>query len=536
MKWWNDLWLNESFAEWASTIATAEATEWTAAWTTFNAMEKTWAYRQDQLPSTHPVVAQINDLEDVQVNFDGITYAKGGSVLKQLAAWVGIDEFFAGVAQYFKKNEWSNTELGDLLAELEKTSGRELGTWSKKWLETAGVNTLSPEISTDVDGVITRFAIVQTAPADYPTIRPHRLGVGFYSLQGDSLVRVHHVELDVDGDLTEVAALKGLSQPDLVLLNDEDLAYAKIRLDPRSLKTAIAHLAKISDPLARSLVWGAAWDQTRDAEASATDYVDLVVRNIGAETESTTVRTTLGQLQLAANSYVSPEKRDATRERVADALWDLAQAAAPGSDNQLQFVTAFASAAATPAQWEQVRRVRDGEAAFDGLDIDTDLSWQLLVSLAAGGLVEAADIDEALAADNTAKGGEFAAQAKAALPDLGARKTAWASLVEKDDLPNTIVRSAALGFTHPAGVGLLGEFVQPYFDMLLPIWNSRTYQIAQYLIVGLYPAALADVRLRDATRAWLAANADAPAALRRLVNENVAGVERALAVQERDAQ
>jgi aminopeptidase N len=536
MKWWNDLWLNESFAEWASTIATAEATEWTEAWTTFNAMEKTWAYRQDQLPSTHPVVAEINDLEDVQVNFDGITYAKGGSVLKQLAAWVGIEEFFAGVSAYFKKHQWQNTELSDLLTELEATSGRELSTWSKKWLETAGVNTLSPEIATDSSGDITRFAIVQTAPADYPTIRPHRLGVGFYSLQGDALVRVHHVELDVDGDLTVVPELVGIARPDLVLLNDEDLAYAKIRLDERSLETAIAHLSKISDPLARSLVWGAAWDQTRDAEASATDYIDLVLGNIASETESTTVRTTLAQLQLAANSYVSPDTRDVARAKVADGLWELASSAEAGSDNQLQFVTAFASAASTGEQWERVRQVRDGEVTFEGLDIDTDLSWALLVSLAAGGRVTTSDVDAALAADNTAKGGEFAAQAKAALPDAAAKRVAWDALVESDDQPNTIVRAAAAGLVHPAGVGVLGEFVQPYFDMLLPIWNSRTYQIAQYLIVGLYPAPLASADLRDATRAWLAAHVDAPPALRRLVNENLAGVERALAVQERDAQ
>lgn len=536
MKWWNDLWLNESFAEWASTIATAEATEWTEAWTTFNAMEKTWAYRQDQLPSTHPVVAQINDLEDVQVNFDGITYAKGGSVLKQLAAWVGIDEFFAGVGAYFKKHEWSNTELSDLLSELEVTSGRELSTWSKKWLETAGVNTLSPEIVTDVDGTITRFAIVQTAPADYPTIRPHRLGVGFYDLDGDALVRVHHVELDVDGDLTEVPELKGRKRPALVLLNDEDLAYAKIRLDDTSLQTAIDHLGKITDPLARSLVWGAAWDQTRDAEASASDYVDLVLRNIGAETESTTVRTTLAQLQLAANSYVAPEKRDTTRAHVADALWQLAEAAEAGSDSQLQFVTAFASAAATPGQWEKVRQVRDGEVTFADLAIDTDLSWQLLVSLAAGGVVTAADVDAALAEDNTAKGGEFAAQAKAALPTVEAKAAAWSSLVDSDDQPNTIVRAAAAGFVHPAGRDLLDGFVGHYFDALLPIWDSRTYQIAQYLIVGLYPAPLANVALRDATRAWLEAHGDAAPALRRLVAENLAGVERALSVQDRDAQ
>jgi len=534
MKWWNDLWLNESFAEWASTIATAEATEWTEAWTTFNAMEKTWAYRQDQLPSTHPVVAEINDLEDVQVNFDGITYAKGGSVLKQLAAWVGIDEFFAGVGAYFRKHEYGNTELRDLLTELETTSGRELTAWSKKWLETAGVNTLSPAIVEAADGTISAFKIVQTAPADYPTIRPHRLGVGFYALDGGALVRTHFTELDVDGDLTDVPELVGLPRPDLVLLNDHDLAYAKIRLDERSLQTAIDHLSKISDPLARSLVWGAAWDQTRDAEASASAYIDLVLRNIGSETESTTVRTTLAQLQLAANSYVAPHKRDASRQKVADGLWALAQAAESGSDSQLQFVTAFASAAASPEHWETIRSLRTGETALDGLAVDTDLSWQLLVSLAAGGVVTEGVIDEALGADNTAKGAEFAAQAKAALPTAEAKSAAWSSLVDSDRLPNTLVRSAGLGFTHPAGVALLDEFVDQYFAMLLPVWESRTYKIAEYLVLGLYPAPLASAALRDATRAWLNEHTDAPPALRRLVAENLAGVERALAVQERD--
>lgn len=535
MKWWNDLWLNESFAEWASTIATAEATEWTEAWTTFNAMEKTWAYRQDQLPSTHPVVAEIRDLEDVQVNFDGITYAKGGSVLKQLAAWVGIDEFFAGVGAYFRKHEYGNTELRDLLTELETTSGRELTEWSKKWLETAGVNTLSPAIVEAADGTISAFKIVQTAPADYPTIRPHRLGVGFYDLQNGELVRTHFTELDVDGDLTDVPELVGLARPDLVLLNDHDLAYAKIRLDERSLQTAIDHLSKISDPLARSLVWGAAWDQTRDAEASASDYLELVLGNIASETESTTVRTTLAQLQLAANSYVTPDKRDTSRQKVADGLWALAQAADAGSDSQLQFVTAFASSAATPEHWETVRGLRAGEISLDGLTIDTDLSWQLLVSLAAGGVITEGVIDEALAADNTAKGAEFAAQAKAALPTPEAKSAAWSSLVDSDRLPNTLVRAAGLGFTHPAGVLLLDEFVDQYFAMLLPVWESRTYKIAEYLVLGLYPAPLANAKLRDATRAWLNANAEAPAALRRLVAENLAGVERALAVQERDA-
>ncbi|GGM49831.1 aminopeptidase N [Microbacterium saperdae] len=535
MKWWNDLWLNESFAEWASTIATAEATEWTEAWTTFNAMEKTWAYRQDQLPSTHPIVAEINDLEDVQVNFDGITYAKGGSVLKQLAAWVGIEAFFGGVSQYFQKHAWGNTELSDLLVELEATSGRDLSTWSKKWLETAGVNTLEPVIADDANGVISRFAVTQTAPADYPTIRPHRLGIGFYTLTGGSLTRTHYVEVDVDGDRTEVPELQGIARPDLVLLNDNDLAYAKIRLDEKSLATAIAHLADIHDPLARSLVWGAAWDQTRDAESAASDYIDLVLGNIGRETESTTVRTTLAQLRTAVNLYVAPEQRAEARLKVADGLWALAESAASGSDSQLQFVTAFANSLVTPEHAGIIGRLRAGEETLAGLEIDADLSWQLLVGLATIGATDATTIDAALAADNTAKGGEFAAQARAALPDSASKKAAWASLIERDDAPNTIVRSAALGFVHPAGVDALAEFVPAYFDMLLPIWESRSYQIAQYLVVGLFPTALANVELRDATRAWLSTNQDAAPALRRLVLENLADVERSLAAQSRDA-
>ncbi|MFZ2963238.1 MAG: aminopeptidase N, partial [Rhodoglobus sp.] len=277
MKWWNDLWLNESFAEWASTLAAAEATEWNEAWTTFQAMEKSWAYKQDQLPSTHPVVATINDLEDVQVNFDGITYAKGGSVLKQLVAWVGLEHFMAGVAAYFAKHEYGNTELRDLLAELETTSGRDLSTWSKLWLETAGVNTLRPELEVTEDGEITAFAVLQTADPGYPTIRPHRLAIGFYTLRGGKLQRDHRIELDVDGERTEVPELAGMQRPDLILVNDDDLAYAKIRLDERSLTVAMEHLEDIDDPLARALVWGAAWDATRDAETKAGDYVQLVL-------------------------------------------------------------------------------------------------------------------------------------------------------------------------------------------------------------------------------------------------------------------
>lgn len=536
MKWWNDLWLNESFAEWASTIATAEATEWTEAWTTFQAMEKSWAYKQDQLPSTHPIVADIRDLEDVQVNFDGITYAKGGSVLKQLVAWVGEDDFFAGVSNYFKKHAWGNTELVDLLRELEATSGRELTDWSAKWLETAGVNTLRPELEVDENGVITAFSVLQSAHPDYPTIRPHRMAIGFYELEGGALVRTHRHELDVDGERTEVAELVGKTRPALILLNDDDLAYAKIRLDDASLETAIAHLKDIENPLARAIVWGAAWDATRDGETAARDYVRLVLNNIASETESTTIRTTLLQLAQVARTYVDPATRHDTVVAVADALWSLAAEAEPGSDAQFQFVQYFANMAATPAHVATLKGLRDGTITLPELTVDTDLDWLLIEGLALNGAIGHSEIDAALSTDNTSNGQQAAARARAALPGSDAKRAVFDQLVGDDTVPNAIVRMTTMGWQHANGPTGFAELVDAYFDAIVPVWESRTYKIAEYLILGLYPAALANENLIVKTRAWLEANAEQPAALRRMVSENLAGVERAVAAQRRDAR
>ncbi len=533
MKWWNDLWLNESFAEWASTLATAEATEWHEAWTTFQAMEKSWAYRQDQLPSTHPVVATINDLEDVQVNFDGITYAKGGSVLKQLVAWVGLEQFMAGVAAYFQKHQYGNTELTDLLAELEKTSGRELTSWSKLWLETAGVNTLRPAIETDADGTITSFAVLQEAAADYPTIRPHRLAIGFYNLRGGKLLRDHRVEIDVDGVRTEVPELVGQKRPDLVLVNDDDLAYAKIRLDADSLAVAMTHLEDIDNPLARAIVWGAAWDATRDAETRPSDYVTLVLNNIAAETESTTIRTTLTQLTTVARFYVDPALRESTIARAGDELWSLAQGAHAASDAQFQFVKFFASIASTPAHVTTIRGLLEGSITLDGLEIDTDLRWELIEGLALNNAITDAEIEAALQADNTSNGQQAAARARATFPTAEAKAQAFNSLAESDTLSNAIVRAVTMGYQHTNDPSSLSAQIQPYFAELNTIWNSRSYKIAEHFIVGLYPSPLASQELVDATNTWLAENPDTPA-LRRLVIENLAGVERALKAQSRD--
>ncbi|WP_157413690.1 aminopeptidase N [Agromyces allii] len=535
MKWWNDLWLNESFAEWASTIATAEATEWTEAWTTFNSMEKSWAYRQDQLPSTHPIVATINDLEDVLVNFDGITYAKGGSVLKQLVAWVGIDAFFAGVSAYFQKHQWGNTTLADLLVELEAASGRDLSEWSKLWLETSGVNTLRPEIATDAEGTITAFTVLQSAPADYPTIRPHRLAIGFYNLVGGKLVREHRVELDVDGERTEVAELVGLARPDLVLLNDDDLAYAKIRLDEASHGVALANLSEIEDPLARALVWSSVWDATRDGETRASDYLALVLGNIASETESTTLRIVLANAALAAGAYTEPSRQADALRAVADGFWRLAQEAVAGSDAQFQFATSFAGLAEHGSHVDDLAGLFAGTVQLDGLEIDTDLGWRLLIALVAAGRAGDAEIDARLADDNTATGQQSAAHARAAIQTVEGKERAWASLIDVDTATNTVVRESAAGFVRATDPALLEAFVERYFAMLEPVWESRSYAIAEKLVDGLYPSPLANRALADASRTWLETHPDVPA-LRRLVVERLAGVDRALIAQERDAQ
>ncbi len=537
MKWWNDLWLNESFAEYASTLATAEATEWHGAWTTFTALEKSWAYRQDQLPSTHPIVAEINDLEDVQVNFDGITYAKGASVLKQLVAWVGQEKFMAGVASYFKKHKFSNTELVDLLVELEEQSGRELRSWSNLWLETAGVNTLRPDIETNSDGIITSFAVNQTAIAEHPTLRPHRMAIGFYNLTQGQLKRVHRIELDVDGPRTNIAELVGLARPDLVLLNDDDLAYAKIRLDEKSWTTALEHLATFEDSLARTLIWGAAWDSTRDAEASPRDFIKLVLNNIATETESTTMLTLLRQLVTTANYYVAAQHRTAAITQIGSGLLKLAREAKPSSDAQLQFTKFFALFANTPELLDSLEAIRTGSEKLEGLAIDADLNWELLAGLVVGGRADEAAIDSALAADNTSNGQKAAAGARAALPTAAAKQAAWHTLTKTHDLSNILVDAASLGFVRVPDAKLLEPFVDEYFQNAVRIWNENTFKIAEYLMENLYPLPLVSNELVAKTESWInKPEIKAIPALRRILVEAKANADRALAVQKFDSE
>ncbi|MGZ4631920.1 MAG: aminopeptidase N [Actinomycetes bacterium] len=536
MTWWNDLWLNESFAEYASTLAAAEATRWTSTWTTFANTDKTWAYRQDQLPSTHPIAAEINDLEDVEVNFDGITYAKGAAVLKQLAAWVGREEFLEGIRRYFAAFAWGNTTLSDLLGKLEETSGRDLKSWSAEWLETAGVNTLRPQIATDDEGRFTSFAVLQEAPEAWPTLRSHRLAIGLFDLTEDGLVRRDRVELDVTGARTEVPDLVGRAQPDLILLNDDDLTYAKIRLDERSLATVTRSIATFQDSLARSLCWSAAWDMTRDGEMAAADYLTLVLHGVGSESDSSVVRTLLRQAETTTILFSAPDRRDEARQRLADGLQQLMEAAEDGSDSQLQFLRAFAAAARTEDQLAEVRRMLESAEPVHGITIDTDLRWHLLHQLVGAGQAGDDEVDRELDRDDTATGRRQAASALAARPRLEAKEEAWASVMDGDDLPNAIQTAIIGGFARADQEDLLRPFVGRYFDSLTHIWSERTNETAQNIVIGLFPSLLAEQATIDAADGWLESHRDAVPALRRLVIEARDGVARALRAQARDAQ
>jgi aminopeptidase N len=534
MQWWNDLWLNESFAEWASTTCQAEATQWDTAWTTFGTAEKSWAYQQDQLSSTHPIVADIRDLEDVEVNFDGITYAKGASVIKQLVAYVGREPFTAGIREYFSAHAWQNTTLSDLLDHLVRASGRDLHAWSRLWLETAGVNTLILAVTTDDRDVITAAVITQSAAEGFPTLRPHTLAIGSYSVVGDHIERISRVELDVAGERTEVPTLVGQHRPDLLLVNDDDLAYAKIRLDERSTATVLANPRGFTNSLPRALVLGAAWDMTRDAEMSARDLCDLVLDTLPGETDSTLLRVLLSQLQTATRLYVAQAHRHETLALVTARLRELAGSALPGSDAQLQLVSAFAGYAHRSEDVVWVRGLLEGSAALDGLAIDTEMRWTLLTSLATAGHAAESEIEHELQQDNTATGRERAARALASIPTAAAKAKAWRKVIQEDGLPNQTVDAVAQGFVRVHDTGLLTPYVKKYHAMLTTLWASRTHAIAESVVEGFYPAALANRELVDASQSWLDANPEANPALRRVVSENRDAVRRALAAQLRD--
>ncbi|MGA1590752.1 MAG: aminopeptidase N [Candidatus Nanopelagicaceae bacterium] len=535
MKWWDDLWLNESFAEWSSYLALVEATRFKNSWAGFNAERKNWAYRQDQLSSTHPIAADMVDIETVKANFDGITYAKGASVLHQLVAHVGRENFISGLQVYFAKHAYKNTTLKDLLDELEAKSGRSLDNWVATWLQTAGVNTLRPEVNLSGD-TYDSIAIKQEPPlipAGSNEKRPHRLAVGLYDLKGSSLERRTSVELDVTGELTSVDKLKGEKVADLLLINDKDLSYAKIRFDQRSIETLKFHLGKLNDNLSRALCWSAAWDMLRDAEISASDFIDIAIAGLPGEDDITTVTALGNQLTSAVEIYAAPKNRDALREKIATIIGELLDKAKPGSDFQLQFARVFASIAHTQDQGKKIRELLDGK--LSGLTIDADLRWHLLISLVERGLAGVNEIDAELQRDNTLTGQLAHERCMAALPDLEAKERAFKKATENFEISNWMRLSAIQGFARPLHRDFHAKFIERYFGLILDIYNTKSYEDSSNIIDLLFPSYVVSNETLAKTDAWLnSTGKDAHPTLRRHVMEAKDALVRALKVQSVD--
>ncbi|MXQ59007.1 aminopeptidase N [Streptomyces sp. XHT-2] len=536
MEWWDDLWLKESFADFMGAFSLVGATRFTDGWITFANRRKAWAYRADQLPSTHPITADIRDLQDAKLNFDGITYAKGASVLKQLVAYVGQDAFLEGARRYFKRHAYGNTRLGDLLSVLEETSGRDMATWSRAWLETAGVNSLTPQVLLRADGTVDELAVVQEAAESHPQLRPHRVAVGLYRRTGEgALERYAQAGTDVEGPRTVVAELAGAQAPELVLVNDDDLTYCKTRFDDTSLATLREALGDLTDPLARALCWSALWNMTRDALLPARDFIALVLRFAGRETDIGVLQMLHAWAESAAVHYTAPERREEAGRRLAEGVAEQLRAAGEGSEQQLAWARFFARVACTDADFELLGSLLDGTVTLPGLEVDQELRWAFLEPLAAHGLADEKRLDEELARDDTASGRRHHVRCLAARPSEAVKAQCWAQVVESDALSNALVEATIAGFVQPSQRELLAPYAEKYFAVIERVWTERSIQIAMDVVRGLFPSYEDSRETLDATDAWLASHEDAAPALRRLVLEARDDLARALRGQECDA-
>ncbi|MGQ0743558.1 MAG: aminopeptidase N [Acidimicrobiales bacterium] len=528
MRWWDDLWLNESFATYMSCAALARATPFDRAWVRFAAATKAVAATADQMRTTHPISADIIDTDAVRLHFDGITYSKGASVLRQLVAWVGQDAFRRGMQAYFNRHAWGNAELSDFLAALERASGRELGSWVGEWIQTTGINTLRPECEI-AEGRYTAVSVAQEAGGSGSVLRSHRVAVGLYDLSpADNLIRRRRqLEVDLVGADTPVTELAGEAAADLLIVNDDDLTYAKMRLDPRSLATVDAHLSRVADPLARNLCWAAAWDMTRDAEMSARRWIGLVSAHAPDEDDETTLALLLGRAVVAADFYADPAQADGMGTGMAEAARAHLGGAEAGSDHQLVWTRHLLATGRGPEHAAWCEGLLAGSVEVPGLAVDTDLRWLVVGALARAGAdgalaLVAAEVDR----DPTDIGRRRGAAALASMPAETQKAEAWDKLMT----PGTHlaeIRAVAGSFWICGQDAILESYSSRYFAALGTWWAERTPDETLSLAKGLFPSTLVSAATLSAAKAALADDS-LPGPLRRVLLEGADGVARAL--------
>lgn len=547
MQWWDDLWLNESFAEYMAHLATSEATEWADAWVGFMS-RKEWGLDQDQKPTTHPIRAEIKDLDDVEVNFDGITYAKGAAVLRQMVSYVGRDNFFKGINQYLTKHAYENATLDDLLKELEAASGRDMEHWTKVWLEEAGVTSLRPEIVVDEGGNVQSLDVIQEVVTPGASLRPHRLIVAGYSLDPDAaegqpkVKKVFSEELDVDGDRTAVESIMGQPRPDLVLVNDQDLAYAKIRLDEASLAFALENIAEIDDALTRRVILGAAWDMTRDGEMPATAFLKLAMADLAIEDSISSMTSVLAHVDQAVTRFVAPTNRGAQMGYVGERISELLDAAEPGSDQQKIFAHALARRAASEEQYQLVADLYDGTKTLQGLEMGLDLQWNLLFALVRCGRAGEAEIAAQQHKDPTLTGSQNAARARATIDSREVRQETWDGIMHDPEIPNDTRWAMTAGFWAQSvrTPAVYEPYVALFFDQAVLAWNEHSFQIASRTIRNMFPDPIvgyvAGANVVEHGEAWLLNHGDQPESFLRIITECISDATMMLAAQAADAR
>lgn len=475
--WWDDLWLKESFAEFMGADAATHATRFTNAWADFAGERKNWAYMQDQLPTTHPIKAEIPDVDAARQNFDGITYTKGAAVLKQLVHFVGRDNFYAAAREYFRAHAFSVATFDDLITALSHHTDQDLHDWSDRWLRTTGVDQLTPVLEV-ADGVIQRLTITQEG---VPLARPHRITVSLFR----QAERTHSFDVFLPGDGATVTAAEGLPAPDLVLLNDGDHTYAKIGFDERSLDTIHAHLSDITDEVSRAVIWTALWNLTRDAQLPARDYIRTVLTHGPAETNPTIAEQVFNTAQLAATRFSN------NAELLADGLWVALHRADPGSDMHLLLTRATIAALAADRQPESIIKLRSL------LDEDQDIRWRIMAALASHDATP--DLEAERERDNTLTG--HAAYLRAQYSYPGAKAAAFEELLDAMRYSNAEITAIIAGFRAPADTE--PDFSAEFRTHLHHMWDDYPIEIANRIIRGLYPTAgmeLPDEELPDALR------------------------------------
>jgi aminopeptidase N len=533
MRWWDDLWLNEAFATWAAFWCSAAITDLPEPWAFFVLQQKRLGLDADQLSTTHPVAADVPDVEATETNFDAITYLKGAAVLQQLTAYVGIDNFLTAMRNYFHSFEWRNATADDLLAELTAASGRDIGEFAALWLRTASVNTLRPQIDVDGQGRYLEFAVVQEAPPQHPTLRTHRIGVGVYDLVDARLHRRRLLDVEVTGPRTVVAALRGEPTADLVLVNDEDLTFAKIRLDDRSLSTLLTHIADLPSAVSRAVCWLATVDMVNDAEMRTRDLVTLVVNGLAGESVTSLIQAVVEFLQRALRFYADPAWAPAGWSAVAAMAQTAARAAPAGSAEQLTWVRAFAGFARSDSDLAELSRWYAGVGLPNGVRLDPDLRWIMVKALVAGGAAGPDTITAERSRDTSVGGARHELGARALIPAVEAKRALWATITQGTELPLENRIHAMFQYASATDIDLTPTYVADYLATSDRLFAEQGPEVGRYFALFAFPLAHISSDTLDAIATWETAGGHAPTVVR-AVAQGRDHIVRALRARERD--